>query len=49
MKTFMNFFTGTTGVIMAVMICGILAVVATIIFCVLSGAAITIIAGTPTP
>jgi len=49
METFMKFFTGTTGVILAIILCGLCLVISVGAFCVLSGGTIIAIIGTPTP
>lgn len=49
MKTFMDFFTGTTGVILAIALCGLCLLIGVGALCVLSGGTIISIVGTPTP
>lgn len=49
MQTFLKFFTGTTGAMLAIALCGLCALIAIGAFCVISGGTIIAISGTPTP
>jgi len=49
MKSFWNFFTGTTGVIVAIMLCGLCSLIGCIASFVASSGAVIAIAGTPIP
>ena len=49
MKTFKEFFVGTTGVMVAIGLCVLCSLIAAAGFCVLSSGAIISIAGTPVP
>jgi len=49
MNTFVKFFTGTTGIILAIALCGLCLLITIGAFCVISGGTIIAISGTPMP
>jgi hypothetical protein len=49
MNTFIKFFSGTTGALLAIASCGVCLLAAVAAACVASAGIVTAIAGTPTP